>query len=88
MGKPIGYNPARLQRAYLPMPGIELIKNVASQRSREQYPHEANRLKTDNRQLITLNDFYFVKGFLDGGIKIRNMGFLPFGGMQFCTQDG
>ena len=25
MGKPIGYNPARLQRAYLPVPGIELI---------------------------------------------------------------
>ena len=68
MGKPIGYNPARLQRAYLPMPPVEK--------------------PADNRQLITLNDFYFVKGFLDGGIKIRDMGFLPFGGMQFCTQDG
>ena len=27
MGMPIGYNPARLQRAYLPMPGIELFDN-------------------------------------------------------------
>ena len=26
MGKPIGYNPARLQRAYLPMSGIELCE--------------------------------------------------------------
>ena len=29
MGKPIGYNPARLQRAYLPMPGIELLRKSA-----------------------------------------------------------
>ena len=28
MGKPIGYNPARLQRAYLPMPGIELLQKM------------------------------------------------------------
>ena len=28
MGKPIGYNPARLQRAYLPLPGIEHFINL------------------------------------------------------------
>ena len=32
MGKPIGYNPARLQRAYLPMPGIELFDNRTLQK--------------------------------------------------------
>ena len=26
MGKPIGYDPARLQRAYLPMSGMEHLK--------------------------------------------------------------
>ena len=30
MGKPIGYNPARLQRAYLPMIGTERFKKVFS----------------------------------------------------------
>ena len=28
MGKPIGYDPARLQRAYLPMSGMEHLKKT------------------------------------------------------------
>ena len=41
MGKPIGYNPARLQRAYLPMIGTERFKKVFSlaQKSHTQKKH-------------------------------------------------
>ena len=49
MGKPIGYNPARLQRAYLPMPGIELIKKVAPQQIRSFAPPVEK--PADNRYL-------------------------------------
>ena len=53
MGKPIGYNPARLQRAYLPVPGIELMKKGNPDcrlNTTDRQPTTGNRQPgTDNR---------------------------------------
>ena len=55
MGKPIGYNPARLQRACLPIMGMERFHNALFPIRRDAESGKAEKPK--NRVLCTLRSF-------------------------------